>query len=238
MSTIHTERRRALFILFLLTFGLHALRSFVICPLKVVAGTDVAYMATAWPIVLDVLADLLQMAVVYIAFSFVLRYIFAGGLRAAMPFALIYIAAFIFGTVGNFLMDMLQWNMGEYYQLLLLPVISGILQELLQLVIVIFAALLVTRRSTAPIAVPERLFSFSNPVQRAALIAVAVTAVFRLTARIIFDVDAGMPTSGAELAEMVGGYASDLLIPLLGYLGMVLWMMHEPKQKTESSAQT
>ncbi len=238
MSKIHTERRRALFILFLLTFGLHALRSFVICPLKVVVGTDVVYMATAWPIVLDVLADLLQMAVVYIAFSFVLRYIFEDGLHAAMPFALIYIASFIFGAVGNFLMDMLQWNMGEYYQILLLPVVSGILQELLQLVIVVFAVLLIARRSTAPIAVPERLFSCANPVQRAALIAVAVTAVFRLAARIIFDVDAGMPTSGAEIAEMVGGYASDLLIPLLGYLGMVLSMMHEPKQKKEPSAKT
>lgn len=225
MSNTSAAPKRPTLLLLILTFGLHALRAFVICPLKVQVNTNIVYMTTVWPVVLDVLADLLQMAVIYIAFAFILETVFYGGFRRSLPLILGYIGAFVFGAAANMVMDITVGGGAEYAWLFLLPTLAGIGIELLQLVIVLIIAGVIKARDTAPVCSPEKIFSVKNGLQLSALSSAAVTVLFRIVPRIIFDIDLGAPTSMGEIMEMVAGYAGDLLIPALGYLAMILLLM-------------
>ncbi|MBQ8275971.1 MAG: hypothetical protein IJZ02_05035 [Clostridia bacterium] len=225
MSNTSAAPKRPTLLLLILTFGLHALRAFVICPLKVQVNTNIVYMTTVWPVVLDVLADLLQMAVIYIAFAFILETFFHQGFHRAMPLILGYIGAFVFGAAANLVMDVTVGGGGEYFVYLLFPTLAGIGQELLQLGVVLIIARIIKFQDIGPVCPPEKIFSAHNGLQLSALCAAGVTALFRLTARIIYDIDLGLPASAAETVEMVSGYAGDLLIPALGYLGMILLLM-------------
>ena len=219
-----------------LAFGLHALRSFVICPLNVEVNTNVVYSSTILPATLDILVDLVLMAVIYISYAFILETLFRQGLRRALPLALLYLGAAIFGAAGNLVMDMTIGGASAVFDLLLLSSISGIVQETAQLCLVLLFAWLLSRNYHGPL-VPTRLFSCANRLQLAALVAAAITALFRVGARLIFDFHIGPPASMTELVDMIAGYGSDLLIPFLGYLGMVLLMMRHPASAEAESDQ-
>lgn len=225
MSNISAAPKRPTLLLPILAFGLHALRAFVVCPLKVQVNTNIVYMTTVWPVVLDVLADLLQMAVIYIAFAFILETVFYGGFRRGLPLIFDYIGAFVFGAVANLVMDITVGGGAEYAWFLIRPTLAGIGIEILQLVIVLIIAWIIKARNTAPVCPPEKIFSAKNGLQLSALWAAAVTALFRIVPRIIYDIDLGVPTSTGEIVEMVTGYSGDLLIPALGYLVMILLLM-------------
>lgn len=225
MSNTSAAPKRPTLLLLILAFGLHALRAFAVCPLKVQVNTNIVYMTTVWPIVLDVLADLLQMAVIYIALAFILETVFYGGFRRGLPLILGYIGAFVFGAAANLVMDITVGGGAEYFVYLLFPTLGGVGMELLQLAIVLVAARIVKGMNPAPVCPPERIFSVKNGLQLSVLCAAAVTALFRIIPRIIYDIDLGAPTSAGEIVEMVAGYTGDLLIPALGYLTMILLLM-------------
>ncbi len=233
MSNTSAAPKRPTVLLLILTLGLHALRAFVVCPLKVQVNTNIVYMTTVWPVVLDVLSDLLQMAVIYIAFAFILETFFHQGFRRALPLIWGYIGAFVFGAAANLVMDVTVGGGGEYFVYLLFPTLAGIGQELLQLGIVLIIARIIKFQDIGPVCPPEKIFSVHNGLQLSALCAAGVTAVFRLAARIIYDIDLGLPASAAETVEMVSAYAGDLLIPALGYMGMILLLMRDGAKTAE-----
>ena len=233
MPNTSAAPKRPTLLLLILTFGLHALRAFAVCPLKVQVNTNIVYMTTVWPVVLDMLADLLQMAVIYIAFAFILETVFHGGFRRGLPLIFGYIGAFVFGAVANLVMDITVGGGAEYAWFLIRPTLAGIGIEILQLVIVLIIAWIIKARNTAPVCPPEKIFSAKNGLQLSVLWAAVVTALFRLGARIIYDIDLGAPTSTGEIVEMVSGYAGDLLIPALGYLLMILILMRGGAKSAE-----
>lgn len=224
----NTAWRRPLLLCAIIAFGLHALRAFVICPLNVQVNTNIIYAASALPTVLDILVDLVLMAVIYISYAFILETVFHEGFLRALPLALLYLGATVFGAAANLVMDITVGGAAEdIYGLLLLATVSGVLQELAQLALVVLCAWLLARGYTGPLA-PIGLFSGRNRLQLSALAAAVITVLFRVGARLIYDIDLGLPASTVELIDMIAGYGSDLLIPFLGYLGMVLLMMRHP----------
>ena len=231
-SAVHS---RPILLCALLAFGLHALRSFVLCPLNVSVNANVIYASTLWPMLIDVLVDLTLMAIIYLCYALILDTLFREGLRRALPLVLIYLGAAVFGAVGNLIMDM---TVGaapeEIFNILLMATVSGVVQELAQVVLVLLIACLLARGYHGPY-LPTGLFSCRNRLQLAALFAAAVTAVFRLGARLIYDIDLGLPTATIEVVDMIAGYGSDLLIPFLGYLGMVLILMGRPDAVSAAS---
>jgi len=219
--------RRPLGLTALLAFVLHGLRAFLLAPLKVRFGTDILYQNSILPAALDLLLDLTLMAVIYICYTFILETIFRQGLRRAIPLALLYLGGTVFGSAGNLIMDLTVNGGRELFGMLLLAVLSGIGQELLQLALVMLIACLLARGYTGPY-VPQQMFSRQNRLQLAALLGAGVTALFRIGARVIYDISLGAPTATMEMVDMAINYAADLLIPFLGYLGMVLLMFRIP----------
>ncbi len=231
----HTPWRRPIWLCALLAFGLHALRSFVICPLNVAVNANIIYASTIWPMLVDVLVDLTMMAIIYICYALILDTLFREGFARALPLMLIYLGSSVFGAAGNLIMDMTVGGASaDIFDLLLLATVGGLVQELAQLALVLLIACLLARGYRGPYA-PVGLFSCRNRLQLAALLAAAVTALFRLGGRLIYDIDLGMPATPIEVMDMVVGYGSDLLIPFLGYLGMVLILMGRPN--AEAAAQ-
>ncbi len=231
-----TAWRRPLLLCAVLAFGLHALRAFVICPLNVQVNANIIYATTILPALLDILVDVTLMAVIYLSYAFILETIFHEGLRRALPLALVYLGATVFGGAANLVMDLTVGGAAEeIYGLLLLATLSGVAQELAQLALVLLAAALLARGYNGRLT-PVGLFSRRNRLQLSALVAAGITALFRLGARLIYDIDLGLPASRLEVVDMIAGYGSDLLIPFLGYLAMVLLMMRHPDRA--DSAQT
>lgn len=224
MSSSRTWRR-PLGLCAILTFAIHALRAFLLCPLNVQVNTNILYITTIWPAILGVAVDVALMAVIYIAYTFILETLFREGLARALPVAGIYLAAAVFGAGANLVMDLTVGGADEtIVGLLIFSSISGILQELAQLILVMAIAACLGRGYRGRL-IPTGLFSAENRLQLAALLAAAVTVCFRVGARLIYDIDLGLPTTALQVIDMVAGYGSDLLIPFLGYLGMVLLMM-------------
>ncbi|MBR6708288.1 MAG: hypothetical protein IKL84_01260 [Clostridia bacterium] len=205
-------------------FGLHALRAFVICPLLVEFGTNILYVDSILPPLFDLLADLCEMAAIYICLTFILETIFQRGFVRAIPVMLAYVGGFVFGTAANLIMDLVVTGGVADYWLFIAFALSSIALQLLQLVLIVVIAQLLARgqRDTAQ---PTQLFPRGNRLQWAALCGAGITALFRIGGRVITDINYGAPESLGEIGFMVLGYGSDLLIPLLGYLGMVLLMM-------------
>lgn len=212
-------------------------RSFVICPINVEVNTNIIYMEGILPVVFELLVDLTQMAVIYISYAFLLETLFRQGLRRALPIAGIYIGAVVFGAAANLVMDVTLHGGGEYVDIMLLSAVSGIVQELAQICLVLLTAALLARRGGS-MAVPTKIFSLQNRVQRAALIAAGITCVFRVGARLIYDITYGMPTSAGELVEMISSYGTDVIIPFLGYLTMVLILMRHPDPVETGAAES
>lgn len=223
---------RPLFAAVIAAFGLHALRAFVICPLLVEFGTNVLYMDTILVPLFDLLADLCEMAVIYICLTFILETLFRQGFRRAMPVVLVYVAAFVFGAAANLVMDLVAIGTGFDYFLFISFALGSVLLQLLQLVMILLIALpfSVGQRKVPQ---PDTILPHGNRLQLAALCGAAVTALFRVIGRVITDVSYGAPTSAGEVGFMVLGYASDLLIPALGYLAMVLLMMRRGAEAAE-----
>ena len=227
--------RRPLLPAVLFAFGLLALRSFVICPINVEVNTNIVYMEGILPVVFELLVDLTQMAVIYIAYAFLLETLFRQGLRRALPIAGIYLGAVVFGSAANLVMDVTLHGGGEYVDIMLLSAVNWIVQELAQLCLVLLAAALLARRGG--MTVPTKIFSLQNRVQRAALIAAGITCFFRVGARLIYDITYGAPTSAGELVEMISRYGADVIIPFLGYLTMVLILMRHPDPVETAAAE-
>ncbi|MBQ8398310.1 MAG: hypothetical protein IJX53_08980 [Clostridia bacterium] len=223
-----TAWRRPLLLCAIIAFGMHALRAFVLCPLNVQVNTNVIYASTALPAVLDILVDLTLMAVIYISYAFILETVFREGFRRALPLALLYLGATAFGAAANLVMDLTVGGAAEeIFDYLLISTVWGAFMEFAQLALVLLCACLLAHGYTGPLA-PTGLFSRRNRLQLSALVAAGITVLFRVGARLIYDIDLGLPTTSVEIVDMVAGYGSDLLIPFLGYLGMVLLMMRHP----------
>lgn len=155
--------RRPILPAVLFAFGLLALRSFVICPIKVEVNTNIVYMEGILPVVFDLLADLTQMAVIYLCYAFLIETIFRQGFWRALPIAAIYLGAVVFGSAANLIMDVTLHGGADYVSIMLLSAVSGILQELVQLCLVLLAAGLLARKSGGMV-VPARIFSLFNSI--------------------------------------------------------------------------
>lgn len=222
--------RRPLLLCAILTFAIHALRAFLLCPLNVQVNTNIIYATTVLPAILDIAVDVAMMAIIYLAYTFILETVFREGLVRALPVAGVYLAASLFGTAANLVMDITVGGADEaIVGLLILSSVSGFLQELAQLAIVMLIAVVLARGYRGPYT-PRGIFDLRNRLQLVALLAAVTTAAFRIAARLIYDIDLGLPTSTVEIVDMVVGYGSDLLIPFLGYLVMVLLMMRSPEE--------
>ncbi len=216
----------------LVLFGMIALRSLAVVPLRNILSADIAYAESVLPLVLNIFSDLLQLAAIFVSYAAVIGAVFRGGLRAAMPAALIYLLASLFGACANLVIDLVFHAGGEVFVALLAISLLGVLFEMLQLMLVLFGTRLLARRYAGPL-VPTSLFSLRVRPQLAAFLSAMLVLVVQAGGRLLYDVSYGAPTSASEVAEMVTGYGGDLLTAFLGYCGMTLILM-SGRERTET----
>ncbi len=224
MSAQSSLRRPPLWRIAALLFGMTALRALLVVPVRNLLAVNVAYAESLLPLMLTLLADILQMAVLFVGYAYVIGAVFGSGLRDGVRTALVCFGAAVFGMSVNLLIDLFVHDGWAVFSGLLAVSLTGLLFETLQLAAVFCTALLLARRYHGPL-VPVRLFAVQVRPQLAALLAAGIVMAVQIISRVIYDLAYGAPTTASELLEMVTGYASDVLSAFLGYLAMVFLLM-------------
>jgi hypothetical protein len=76
----------------------------------------------------------------------------------------------------------------------------------------------------------DKLYTSSNPLQKASLLTGILLASIKVLTRVVYDIGYGAPTSILDLLRMIVYYLSDVLICVVIYLVSLLLIMYFDKK--------
>lgn len=226
------------------SLGLFCIFAFALSPAKVILGSDATVGIDYLPNILDISGKAIDFFAFFVCYGITLFGLYRFGFKKSFPIIIsystmtflkyalnIFSSRIIFHTAQEKLSDdikaslvSLSVELMQYF--IVIAVSQSIIGRFRKLAAVATknaeklgdADLFDARDKVFPY---EKLFSFSNPVLRAAFFSAAVVSSFLVLQRLIYDLKIGLPTGAADALWMVAGYASDLIVGILGYLAMI-----------------
>ena len=203
-------KRKYNLILTLSLFLIFALIVFVIGPLKITVNNDYVLAETPLPTVLEFGLLFLQIAAYIIAYSVIFYCAARLGTEKVKGMLFIFLGALVFFYGGNALMSYIFDHTFDPVMLIYVGQSFGL--EIILHGAVLGFGLWTLSDSEEKLLPFNKLFSFSNPLQRVIAVSALILSASKIVSRIIYDVQIGAPESQEETVEMLIYYASDILV--------------------------
>ena len=216
-NVIYKKRIRLCMILgALILFGLSC---FVLSPLYVLSATNIVYSTTVLPELLDLLNTVCDIVAYAVCFSCVIYSIFLFSVKRSLHLVYIYCAAVFLKYTANVVLQV--FFDGALPQLSdLAYVLASFIFDVITAVVIIFIAKGAMKiKSQKETYLPfQKLYSASNPLQRASLFTGIFLSAIRVLTRVIYDMGIGAPTDILDLLWMILYYMLDISICFIIYL--------------------
>ncbi len=220
------KKTKALFTAFI--FGAYAVYSYILLPLYVYLCSDIMYVDTVLPNIVEAVYTLIELSVFVLSFAFIIYHGIKYSLKDAKYFILAYSGAILFKYLSNYLITSVMEGGLSLVSFKNVGIL--ILIEAFQVGVLVFcvrtirnecSAALDAGRSCFPL---QKLFDLGNPMQRAAFIGALIICVLKIITRIIYDITYGMPDSLLEVLVMVGYYSLDIVVGVMCYFAEI-WIL-------------
>ncbi len=220
-------------------------------PLLSWMNTDVLFVDTVWPLVLDLVMLLCDYAFYWITIAILIYSVYRFGLKKSGPLFGIYLGVVLLRHIASPFVSYL--SMGEavprFDEFVSSDLIVIAVNVILELLMVLGVTLLIyhlgnrwgrptpaSMLSHLPI---QKLFDRQNPIARVAFFCSILPAGIHMVTRLIYDFSAlgGLPTYSLGWLDIILGYLSDLLFVLVGYFVATLllnsFLLSEEKARME-----
>ena len=202
----------------------------VCTPVYLWSSSDVLIVDTVFPVIWDVVQQLVRYLFYWTAFAFVIYLAARYTLKACKAYLIRYVVivavryAVSLGISSAMLAGSAGWD-SLWSDLLYM--LLDIVFDCAQMALVVLVIHLVIERNRKPgaeqtILLP-RLFDFSNPILRTALLAVALPSAITLLSRMYYDIFFfGGAQNLVDLLVMIFSYLMDVVSVLIGYMAAFL----------------
>ena len=227
-------RKRLRLCVILTTLVLFGLSCFLLSPLYVSLSSNIVYSDSFITDLVNLINNIFYIAVYAICFSAFIYSVYKCTARRSVSLVIVYCVAVLLRYMANVVVQ--TFTDGVFPMLEdLYPTLLAYLFDL----ITAFAVLLIahlsikeihtakTSRSYLPF---DKLYTSSNPLQKASLLTGILLASIKVLTRVVYDIGYGAPTSILDLLRMIVYYLSDVLICVVIYLVSLLLIMYFDKK--------
>lgn len=222
-------------VMLITTFAASALISFVLTPLYSVFASDVIYGYTIIPELIRAAIDLLDIALMSVAFSIITVALFMK--KRPTRFMLIYVASVLFRRLSLILVTFVTNGQVSIDDVLMS--VSDLIFELILLAVIFAFSAYVFRKyckstllkakasalfgdgegsdDVSALYPFKKIYSRSNPLQTCLLRNGIILSAVRIISRIIWDISYGAPSDAGEVLLMAAYYLSDVVIVVISY---------------------
>ena len=240
ITTFETERKKKIERYGgLLLLALAGFFVFVCTPVYVLASSNIMISRTVFPILWDLVQDVVHYLYYWIAFSFLTYLTARYSMKSTWFISLVYtgcsFAKYFFSVLVVNLINSDWTSMNYHFYYVMVDFLGDI--TLLGIALLLCYLLLHRKRAKKSIDFDFfGMFDFSAPVLKCVLIISLALMLGRLGSRIIFDIDNGAPRGSFDLLVMILYYLGDIASGVIGYLLMFL-VVSQIRLKDEEAIQ-
>ncbi len=227
-------RKRLRLCVILTTLVLFGLSCFLLSPLYVSLSSNIVYSDSFITDLVNLINNIFYIAVYAICFSAFIYSVYKCTARRSVSLVIVYCVAVLLRYMANVAVQ--TFTDGVFPMLEdLYPTLLAYLFDL----ITAFAVLLIAHLSIKEIHTAkasrsylpfDKLYTSSNPLQKASLLTGILLASIKVLTRVVYDIGYGAPTSILDLLRMIVYYLSDVLICVVIYLVSLLLIMYFDKK--------
>ena len=243
-----TAKKRLLRILIVSCITLFSLYCFILAPLYTYLSSDVLFMDTIIPTLLDFVIGLVDILAYTVCFATVIYSIYLFSLKASKGFIITVAIAIFLKYTANFFMTLILDGAIEINDIS--SVFIYYVLDMIWLTVITLATNKILRgyyerrasvgKAAANLSIKlgdeyevfpfKKLIDKNNPLHRSALVMAILMGTVHMLTRIIYDLFIGLPTSLADALWMVTYYLSDIVSAFIMYvIALFLFMKYNDK---------
>ncbi len=255
-SNINEKGRKRLLLTLLISSAVFlVLSSLILTPLYIYTCSDVVYLKTVLPEILEIIIDIVDVAAYAVCFATIIYSIFKFSFKKSTGLIFIYCGYVFLKYLVNLVISSVVdgvFSPSDIIYVVIYFALDIIIFSIILLISNIFLRRYYERRATVEKAnntlgkktdsvydelfAVKKFFSPKNPLQCAALVTGMILSAAKLLSRIRYDIFYGAPTSLADGMWMLTYYVSDILIALIVYAISVYMFAHfEGKEQGDKS---
>ena len=227
-------RKRLRLCVILTTLVLFGLSCFLISPLYVSLSSNIVYSDSLITDLINLVNNIFYIAVYAICFSAFIYSVYKCTARRSVSLVIVYCVAVLLRYLANIVVQTFTDGVAPMLEDLYPTLLAYIFDLIIAFAVLLIAHLCIKKTHTAKTGrsyLPfDKLYTGSNPLQKASLFTGVLLASIKVLTRVIYDIGYGAPTSIIDLLRMVVYYLSDVLICVVIYLVSLLVIMYFDKK--------